>query len=93
MKKFKLYSAYVNNYDTRYVLYSLLSNILKRALSSVETLDKVESNPQWKAFKYKAMSEGAQDLESLLIMPIQRIPRYLLLLQALYPLSYPFKNN
>jgi len=75
MKKFKLYSAYVNNYDT-----------------SVETLDKVESNPQWKAFKYKAMSEGAQDLESLLIMPIQRIPRYLLLLQELFkntPTSHP----
>ncbi|ELR17569.1 RhoGEF domain containing protein [Acanthamoeba castellanii str. Neff] len=67
--KFKIYSAYVNNFDT-----------------SIETLDRVERDPRWRTFKDEVSSSGSvKDLNSLLIMPIQRIPRYLLLLNLGLP--------
>jgi hypothetical protein len=43
----------------------------------------VERNPQWRAFREELNASGTvKDLNSLLIMPIQRIPRYLLLLNV-----------
>lgn len=44
-----------------------------------------------KSQRFHPQSTG-QDIHSLLIMPIQRIPRYQLLMQALLPISGPLRS-
>jgi hypothetical protein len=67
----KLYIQYVNNYE-----------------HSLETLERLEKNPLFQAF-YKARNkEGVNrtmglSLPAYLIMPVQRVPRYSLLLKEL----------
>ncbi|GAM17250.1 hypothetical protein SAMD00019534_004250 [Acytostelium subglobosum LB1] len=66
---FKIYSDYIVSYDG---IIQTLSRLRKK--SSVATfLDKCRSDPQ----------SNGQDLNSLLIMPVQRLPRYVLLLSEL----------
>jgi len=64
------YSDYVNNYD-----------------QAVETLTKCEERPAFKALLQKCTNAGGelkgQNIYSYLIQPIQRIPRYILLLEDL----------
>lgn len=68
----KLYSTYVNNYPT--------------ALQTLHQLQ--QENAQFGQFIRKCEEKpecSFQDLPSLLIQPIQRIPRYEMLLQARSP--------
>jgi len=71
----RVYQTFINNYD-----------------NSLETLRRLRTNPQFDAFMTKtASSFGSQsiDLSSFLIMPVQRIPRYVLLLQDLVKNTNP----
>eukprot|EP01117_Protostelium_nocturnum_P009593 TRINITY_DN3423_c0_g1_i1.p1 TRINITY_DN3423_c0_g1~~TRINITY_DN3423_c0_g1_i1.p1 ORF type:complete len:856 (+),score=301.11 TRINITY_DN3423_c0_g1_i1:98-2665(+) len=64
---FKLYSAYINNYE-----------------NGMEALGRYSRNPSFLTILEECRKEHPNfnlNLESLLIMPIQRIPRYELLLQ------------
>lgn len=65
---FKMYTEYVNNYDTANDLYMKLKEKKK---GFAQFLDKQYANPQC----------AGLDLPSFLIQPVQRIPRYRLLLQ------------
>eukprot|EP00727_Mastigamoeba_balamuthi_P013980 m51a1_g9204 putative domain containing protein (531) ;mRNA; f:850-3162 len=65
----KTYSSYINNYET--------------SLQKVQTL---KANSDFAKFLKKAEADSrctGLNLESLLIMPVQRIPRYVLLLKEL----------
>lgn len=66
---FKMYQQYVNNYDNAILLLdTLLSD--RRYAHFTEFAQALRAHP----------SSNDQDLESLLIMPVQRIPRYKLLI-------------
>jgi hypothetical protein len=64
----KMYTAFVNAYDNIWQVLSALKNS-KKFQSFVQ--------------KVKKADPTVSNLESLMIMPIQRIPRYLLLLKEL----------
>eukprot|EP01132_Coremiostelium_polycephalum_P009995 gene9995-12256_t len=65
----KSYSVYINNYS-----------------QALKTLEKVRKNPNvenlFQVFQTNPLCDGL-DLNSLLIMPIQRVPRYILLLEQM----------
>src|SRR3989338_2235174 len=67
---FRTYSTYVNNYNL-----------------AIEILTECQTKPQFKELLMlltkKSGEAGGQSLYSYLIMPVQRIPRYILLLQDL----------
>src|SRR3989338_4152684 len=67
---FRSYSTYVNNYNL-----------------AIEILTECQTKPQFKELLMlltkKSGEAGGQSLYSYLIMPVQRIPRYILLLQDL----------
>lgn len=46
-------------------------------------LEKVDSNTQYEKLKKSAMMQNIQPMESLRILPIQRVPRYVLLIMEL----------
>eukprot|EP01133_Synstelium_polycarpum_P007878 gene7878-9248_t len=66
---FKIYSAYIVAFDN---IMSTMTRLRKKS-SFVAFLDKCRSDPK----------SNNQDLNSLLIMPVQRLPRYVLLLNEL----------
>jgi len=66
---FKMYSQYVENFD-----------------ESIVMLKSLEKNSAWRKFCKSSLQDGESSnlsLESFLIMPIQRIPRYKMLLSEL----------
>jgi len=66
----QVYTIYINNFDSA---ISTVSQQKKKNKQFATFLDTCKNNPE--AMKH--------DIEALLIMPVQRIPRYVLLLQAL----------
>jgi len=62
-----VYSSYINNFDSALDLYYKL----------------MDENPQFNSFVMASKKQIGLDLSSYLIMPIQRMPRYLLLLGTL----------
>ena len=71
-----VYSMYINNFDSALDLYYKL----------------MDENPQFNAFVMSSKKQIGLDLSSYLIMPVQRMPRYLLLLGTLLeatPESHP----
>ncbi|EGC31122.1 hypothetical protein DICPUDRAFT_89777 [Dictyostelium purpureum] len=77
---FKCYKQYSENYS-----------------NSIETLKNVRANsPQlnnWLKAREKDIRCKSLDLPSLLIAPIQRVPRYILLLEALYNATQPTHHD
>eukprot|EP01122_Echinamoeba_exundans_P006141 TRINITY_DN1672_c0_g1_i2.p1 TRINITY_DN1672_c0_g1~~TRINITY_DN1672_c0_g1_i2.p1 ORF type:complete len:699 (-),score=200.58 TRINITY_DN1672_c0_g1_i2:10-2106(-) len=70
----KVYTGYVQNFDAALKLYEQLKS----------------KNKNFAQFAEEArMSTGGMDLPSFLIMPIQRIPRYAMLLQTLTKNTWP----
>eukprot|EP01090_Pellita_catalonica_P019952 TRINITY_DN6935_c0_g1_i2.p1 TRINITY_DN6935_c0_g1~~TRINITY_DN6935_c0_g1_i2.p1 ORF type:complete len:268 (+),score=50.87 TRINITY_DN6935_c0_g1_i2:210-1013(+) len=69
----RIYSSYVNDYD-----------------DSIRFLGTLKDNPKWVSFWNDEIKKQAEwrkfnlELSSFLIMPIQRIPRYIMLLRDLY---------
>lgn len=68
---FVSFSPYFNMYKTYVANHEL----------ATQELRKLESNNRFQNFLVDAVKEGAAQLSSLLITPIQRIPRYKLLIQ------------
>ncbi len=67
---FKLYPVYVSEFETQ-----------MKALKETKA-----SNPNFAAFlsdAFKAMNDPSNDLASLLVTPVQRIPRYLMLVKQM----------
>lgn len=76
----QIYSEYANNCDEAIALYYSL----------------LEGTPAFRAFVQEVQKAGGMDLASYLIMPIQRLPRYMLLLQRLLqatPHMHPDVSN
>lgn len=69
-RAFQAYNTYVNNYDAA---MAAVGRLRKRGGKVVAFLEEVKARPECKRL----------DLEALLIMPVQRIPRYVLLLRDL----------
>ena len=69
----QIYSEYANNYDDAIALYYKL----------------MDDSPAFHAFVRAAKQTAGLDLASYLIMPIQRLPRYMLLLQSLRQATPP----
>src|SRR5689334_17134532 len=69
---FKMYTLYVNNHESATVLYKKLSS--ESRYDTFQSLERdARDNPKC----------GGLNLASMLIKPIQRIPRYKLLLEEL----------
>lgn len=64
---FKLYTQYVDSYDSRMIMLSELKS----------------SNSRFKRFLNDVQRSGVSEISSLLILPVQRIPRYCLLIESL----------
>eukprot|EP01095_Lingulamoeba_sp_RSL-Kostka_P002295 TRINITY_DN1313_c0_g2_i2.p1 TRINITY_DN1313_c0_g2~~TRINITY_DN1313_c0_g2_i2.p1 ORF type:complete len:656 (-),score=215.71 TRINITY_DN1313_c0_g2_i2:273-1979(-) len=73
---FKIYSQYVNNYDDGLSLYSHLYTTRKFKNFIKKQTDFIKD-------QYKDKLETVLAISDLLIMPIQRIPRYVLLLKEI----------
>jgi len=68
MSLMKIYTQYISNYS-----------------NSTGLLRELNDNPQWVQWKQaQEMKLGGMTLASLLIMPVQRVPRYILLLRDLF---------
>jgi len=73
------YTAYVNNFDNAVAQIAKLKQTIPKFK---QILEKGEKNPKC----------HLQDLPSLMLNPIQRIPRYSLLLKDLIKRSYPGRD-
>ena len=96
---FKIYTDYVNNYNTSLEQLAILKKnnvefraVLKEGMKKCEVIS--VNNiifPLFLSFAYLSFSQG-YDLNSFLVLPIQRIPRYVMLLEEISkytPLSHP----
>ena len=54
---------------------------------TVEFIDTIE-NKKWAEFLKRKRNEANKPLVSLLILPVQRLPRYEMLLEQVYSLSF-----
>lgn len=86
-KSFKMYSSFANNFDNsshildkyeKTELYKAFKRVSLYLCRLIEYADTNSKNLEPKAAELKCKAE----LRSLLIMPIQRIPRYILLLKV-----------
>ncbi|KAJ3445160.1 faciogenital dysplasia protein [Anaeramoeba flamelloides] len=89
----KVYTTFVNRFEQSMDLYNQLSSKNKKFGKFLDKTREAEIKRKEEEQTQQLTSNSFLSLPSILIMPVQRLPRYVMLLQELLKYSTPFRHK